>query len=621
MVESASHIQNRLERVATEIFQRLTGQQIDHLQGYDPLVFMMLGASASEFEKLNHEIADSREKILEKLASILCPDVLAGPIPAYAVLHAASQAGIAQIHRLTEFKLFTETSGEQYFTPAGDFEVSEISLRYLILGKSIQKIHPNLEREFITPNTRATALGDSFFLWLGLEKQDHHDIPAHLSLYVDATDERLKGLLSSITANTVFLYNGQPLKGAQGVVDESAQTEDQHQPTRVERETREKLKRHFVRIHTNEVPFTSGPPPQEIISQFGQATCDLLEEPCIWIRADIIMPQAGRVMTDMDVLDQLTVATNCIPVINRSLNKRQFKLSEAINLFPLPTEGHFHEVEEVISSHASHHYEEKPYYHFMEEGRKLENVKAYALRRDGISRFDERDASELLTRVSQKIREEGRVFSSVGKSGVTKSVQNLQKELHQLKTRLRNLNNHDGSLNDVFIGFPPAQRERVIVRYWSTAGAKANRIPKNTQASVVDMAELVPEGVQLVKMSEGGREPLSDTEKLHAFRSLVLGRTQMTTEEQIRRMCEAEAGPFVREIRIEEDIKPGKQLHSGLQRVLSITLIPAPLSSSQAFRWSSWDGFARDLEETLEASQCSLLPVRVSVEQEDDQHI
>src|SRR4051812_32772414 len=53
---------------------------------FDPLVAMLLGTCASEFEKLSSDIHDSRSRVLEKMVDILSPESITGAMPAHAVV-------------------------------------------------------------------------------------------------------------------------------------------------------------------------------------------------------------------------------------------------------------------------------------------------------------------------------------------------------------------------------------------------------------------------------------------------------------------------------------------------------------------------------------------------------
>ena len=68
---------------------RLWGYQDTEMdeKAFDPVVGLLVGACAAEFGKLQQEMGNSRQRILEQLANTLTPDVMMTPTPAHAVLH------------------------------------------------------------------------------------------------------------------------------------------------------------------------------------------------------------------------------------------------------------------------------------------------------------------------------------------------------------------------------------------------------------------------------------------------------------------------------------------------------------------------------------------------------
>src|SRR5690606_7018610 len=86
-------VKRRLRKKAAELW----GFQEAEMEGFDPVVDLLLGACAVEFEKIANEIFSSETRVLERLAHLLVPEVLTGPKPAHAILHARP---VEPLHRL-----------------------------------------------------------------------------------------------------------------------------------------------------------------------------------------------------------------------------------------------------------------------------------------------------------------------------------------------------------------------------------------------------------------------------------------------------------------------------------------------------------------------------------------
>ena len=64
---------------------------------FDPVIDMILGACAVEFEKINQKLSTTQGNVLEHLIQTLTPDVLTSPIPAHAIMHTRSVKPEGQI--------------------------------------------------------------------------------------------------------------------------------------------------------------------------------------------------------------------------------------------------------------------------------------------------------------------------------------------------------------------------------------------------------------------------------------------------------------------------------------------------------------------------------------------
>jgi len=74
----------RLKRAAAKIWDYRESET----EGFDPIIDLLFGACASEFERLSTELYISQTRILEKIAQILLPEINLRPNPSYAVLQA-----------------------------------------------------------------------------------------------------------------------------------------------------------------------------------------------------------------------------------------------------------------------------------------------------------------------------------------------------------------------------------------------------------------------------------------------------------------------------------------------------------------------------------------------------
>ena len=72
-----------------------------NMDGFDPVVDLLFGACAVEFERTTQAFQHSHPRAIKQLSQLLLPEVATSPTPAHTVLHArpTSAAAPTQCHR------------------------------------------------------------------------------------------------------------------------------------------------------------------------------------------------------------------------------------------------------------------------------------------------------------------------------------------------------------------------------------------------------------------------------------------------------------------------------------------------------------------------------------------
>src|SRR5688572_20213062 len=96
---SREKIKSRMLKNAVQLW----GHQPSDVDSYDPLVGMLMGACATEFEKIYHEIYSSQARLIERLAQLLTPEINKGPEPAHAIMHLKSVEASTVINKESQF--------------------------------------------------------------------------------------------------------------------------------------------------------------------------------------------------------------------------------------------------------------------------------------------------------------------------------------------------------------------------------------------------------------------------------------------------------------------------------------------------------------------------------------
>ena len=150
------------DRVKSRMFQsvaRLWNLREAEISALDPIVGLLIGACASEVEKISHDINSSQARVLERLAELLTPDVISQPHPAQAILHASPVEPRFVVSADTQMYLRkSNPSGNEeignaekqiFFSPTGDYEVFRADVRYAASNTFIYQVTNSIDRHVV----------------------------------------------------------------------------------------------------------------------------------------------------------------------------------------------------------------------------------------------------------------------------------------------------------------------------------------------------------------------------------------------------------------------------------------------------------------------------------------
>lgn len=301
----------------------------DTQERMDPVLRMLFGAFAYQFETLHVSLQKIKEDIFEALARHLYYDALRFPTPAVTLLKFfPTDAGI-EVDELTSL-IYTEERGRErrtyHFTPVARLRLARaIPFKLLLLTKDgisdlSQRI---LEKGILTGNPEIFPLPREFLerwekdrivLFIGFKTEELTKAFTHLNLYVDAPQRTLSllrwGTWFSSNEEGIFPIEGGEVPGKatfeitwktkippliphhRGVKEFLSDFEDQFFPIK---------------------NLTPSPLPREIQDLLKERVSDNIgtTEGMAWIK--IILPEET---TEKSLLEIRGIHTNCIPAIN-----------------------------------------------------------------------------------------------------------------------------------------------------------------------------------------------------------------------------------------------------------------------------------------------------------------
>jgi hypothetical protein len=599
-------IKSRLTQKAAEMW----GYSEADMEGFDPLVQLLLEACAVELEKIGQEINNTQYRLVERLAGLLNPDVVDAPRPAHAIAQALPREPHLHLPADAQFLFQRPSAGRTtagagiFFSPLQPTSLTEGAVRYLATDDQLWRVEAAGQKRSIAAAIH-TEPAEYRRLWLGLEL--HPDIIslADLTFYFDWLNEPRRETYLGYLPGETWRLADRTLSVAQGL---SATASDAipilHQEydflQRVEQHVRNLYAPSFVRVlstPTTELQFYLRETfPGALASRFAPEVIQTFTQPLVWLEvrfSHALPPEA---------LDTLTCGLNCFPVLNRRLNKQLFRLQPALNIFPLTSEEAFLAIKDVYS--LRNVVFRSTTLSSLEE----HDTDTYTLRY-GAGRFDARSGKEALLELLELLRDESRAFTATGTDFVANTLRELNQNLSRLEERLNQTDTEAASDPAPYIMLRPRDaNDSVYLEYWSSDGEAGNRLPTGTRLLVYDGHYL--EGVQLLTTTTGGRERPRPEERVHALRKNLLSRNRIVTLEDIRATCWAELGSQLKEVHIEKGFRNGATPTEGFVRCIRVHLTPALGSRLST---PEWHRAAQELQTSLTSQSAMNLPYEVSV--------
>lgn len=558
MLETRDQIKSRMLQQAA----RLWGYQEAAIDttAFDPLVDLLVGALATESERVYGEIQASRGRILERLVELLLPEVVTAPRPAHSVLMARPIELLADVTRTDLFTVRHPQTGEEIaLSPAGRFPIVNGRVACLAAGHQLWRID---EMGNTIPVAQASLHRrlPAYALWIGLELMP--GLPTDLSLRFFFDWKNLPLPIYDYAqhlSQTRWWHDDRPLAVEPGT-NRQADAQLSAGLRTMESYTDSYYRANFLTVHGSfpmPVPSASGSfCPATLTDTFDPALLQTLP-PLHWIRVDFPTVFGADVMTKTECV------LNAFPVLNRQLGRAVFRLSDGLNVFPIQTDLPLIELADVTDSEGNN------YPAYTEANASDPSTRSYALRRQGVGRFDSRNADEAVRQLMDLLRDESASFAALGYDSLRGNIDDIQKSLLRIRQNLPAL--PPGEPVPFLLVNNGPERGNLFVNYWATAAERANRLPIGARVETA-LPAFRREGMALLRPLLGGVGRLSPSASLPVFRQALLTRGRAMTVEDIRAVCRAAAPETIERVDVQKGCVVSPNLRQGLIRTLDVRL-------------------------------------------------
>lgn len=619
-MENREQIKNRMIKTAA----RLWGYSEDETESsFDPLVGLLFSASALELEKISNEIQATRARLLERMVQLLSPEVLSGPLPAHAVLYARAVEEEARLQDTDQFFRTQAVSPfyegntpdlkDIFFSPTGPFHLNTASISYLATGHQLFRYRATISKEVIAHCLPGAALSPSV-LWIGIT--GHQGNLHNTQCYFDIKNEVNKELFYQNLSYARWYYGNRELTAVPGYnkdlvsgenLDiEQLLTRKNTASYKIKEQVNAFYKSRFITLkdgqgHTmTDVPLFPG----ELLRSFDKKDLHILQQEKVrWI--GIRFPEN----IPNSLLQDVVCHFNCFPVINRQLHELSFHMHDIVNIIPLHSPDTFFDLSEITDQDG------KVYNTRAIQKNEKEELELI-IRQGGIGRFDERDAATIIDNIIQLLNDESAAFSVLGREFLGGEMKQLQQIIYKLEQQLHTKQLHRG--NTPFLVVRQRGHEKVnnlLISWWSTGGSQGNELKAGTSLQTYKTAGSYHLDLSLVSPTVGGRDRLSASESITAYKAALLSRNRLISLEDIRVFCQLQMGPLAKEIEVAKGVMVPQQVSAGFTRTIDVTIRLSRKDYLDAQEKNLFGFWRENLELQLTDKSAGLTPFRVFIGQ------
>ncbi len=539
---------------------------------FDPMVSLLLSASAAELEKLGFELESSRSRIIERVLEVMFPEEVSGVIPARTLLQVDPLENNAEVSLYSRFTTVkkqqniynpTETTTKKlFFSPTIKSKLTTGKVHYIAYGNVLNQIESFFYEEPIGKAEKHLPSGE---IWVGIHSPNREDLE-DLQFLIEINNTYQKELFFYYLKQAKVYFGSQEFILQEGYNVENNHLNLEHIMTKnysdLEQVYHEVNQYYFSNFFTvkGKIEFNKIPEHEELFTQhfIGHQVAE--NKDIVWLKfkfSEAIVP---------DILQNVRFALNCIPVINANHETMGRRIKGRMNIIPIDIkEDSFLDLDYVTD----------------EKGKRLD-VKNYEsenndisalLRKGGVSRFDQRNASELLQYLLELIKDETAAFAGMGGNNAVEILRELNQNVASLHQSAKEKN--FTQINNPYLIISSGNAETDLhckVSFWSTAAEEANNL-KPAIVFTVDSNTALNGTAVMLQASFGGRRKLSSQDKILEYRNALLTRGRVVTIADIKAFGMNHFKSLLTGIEVQKGTKKEVSLKGGFSRTIDLFLI------------------------------------------------
>ncbi|AXT58654.1 hypothetical protein D1815_07835 [Aquimarina sp. AD1] len=606
--ENKVQIKNRMIKKAASLWG-VSPNEIE--SSFDPVVSLLIGACASEIEKISGEIDNSQTRITERLIQLMTPETLYGSRPAHGIVYAEpieKKTTITPEHLLYyKKKIKTKNASTElkniYFSPIQQNQLIDATVSRMICGNKIFE----LEGKRKTTSDLSLKSGGSLppsTLYLGIKTEQDKISLKDVSFYFELLDVQENELFYHHLKNANFSFVDQEFKTFPGYYNsdvsrrinlESIFNYKPNKTRNIEEQVKKLYRKHFISIKSDISLSSKVDIPEEFSKFIDQKDHDDLAD-FNWIKIEF--PR----IVDNSILESVFCTVNAFPALNRKWESISYQLKDYIDIVPISTQELFLDVKSISNTSGKD-------YRLRENDSASDDKGTYVIRRDNVSKLDYRKAREYLIHLIELLKDESASFSFFGNDFLQSNINELNQNISLLEKKVSDMKKSSEETNYISVK-PYKKKDTLLVEYWTTSGEDANQIKSGNSLSIYQGSDLKQKGSMFLTSTFQGKNNLGMEERLNAYRRALLSRNRIVTREDVKALCYELCSNKVVEVEVSKGFKTDIHVSKGLIPCIEVKLLENKKENTSSVEW---DSLKSNILSILEQQSLNVFPYKITV--------
>ena len=316
-------------------------------------------------------------------------------------------------------------------------------------------------------------------------------------------------------------------------------------------------------------------------------------EDIIWLKLEF------SEMLTSEVFENVSFNLNCFPIVNIKNTRLFRRMNGKLDIVSIQSDDHFLDLDYVKNDEGDR-------LDLKNDNQRINVV----LRRGGVARFDQRNASELLQYLLELIKDESAAFSSIGGDMTRETLRSIQQNVAALEQLSKEKNFVQASNPYLVISSANGDALSCDISYWLTTGEEGNDIKPGTNLEIDNSKSLSFSKAVMLKSSFGGRKSLSVQDKILEYRSSMLSRGRIVTAADIKNFGNKHFKQTISGIEIKKGTKKEVSNKGGFTRTIDI-YITRNQSSQPPLSETEWQYLCDSFLLYLEKNSANIYPYRL----------